>query len=154
MSTAATSITDDTTIEGNLTTASTLAIGGEVRGNVTAGGAITLMPDGVINGDVSGSDVTVHGSVDGRITATGKLVLSRTAVVRGDVTCRALQIDEGGTLLGRCDMGKVAEPQAAAKLADAKVATSTGSQPGIRAPVIDSSLTGVPPPPAFGGAAG
>jgi len=106
-------ITDDTTVKGNITTASSLTIAGAVEGNVNAGGDIVVLEDAQIKGDVSGPSVRIQGRVEGRVNATGRLVIAGSGTVIGDISVRALLIEEGGTLQGQCNMGTGATPVAA-----------------------------------------
>ena len=98
-------ITDDTTINGSVTTGSSLTISGVVEGNVTAGGEVVVLDDAVVKGDISGPDIRVAGKVEGRINASGKLTISPVGQVIGDIAVRALLIEDGGTLQGQCRMG-------------------------------------------------
>ena len=98
-------ITEDTTIKGSITTASSLTIAGAVEGDVNAGGEITVLDDALIKGDVSGPNVKILGKVEGRVSATGRLEISSSGQVIGDISVRALHIEEGGTLEGECKMG-------------------------------------------------
>lgn len=110
MATSQNYITDDTTIKGNITTASSLDIAGAVEGNVNAGGDIVILSDALVKGDVSGPSVRVQGKVEGRINATGKLIITAEGIVVGDISVRSLLIEEGGTLQGQCTMGNAAVP--------------------------------------------
>lgn len=99
-------LTEDTTIKGTLTTASSLTVAGAIEGDVNAGGEIVILADAVIKGDVSGPNVTVQGQVEGRISASGRLLITSTGQVHGDIAVRSLLIEEGGTLQGECHMGE------------------------------------------------
>jgi cytoskeletal protein CcmA (bactofilin family) len=123
-------ITEDTTIKGSVTTASSLTIAGAIEGDVNAGGEIVLLADAVIKGDVSGPNITVHGQVEGRVNASGRLLITNTGQVHGDIAVRSLHIDEGGTLQGECHMGEAP--------ASARAVVSEGNG-RVR-----------PPPPPFG----
>ena len=103
-------ITEDTTITGELTTASSLTIAGEINGSITAGGEVQVLPDALIKGDVSGSAVFVGGRVEGSVSTSGKLIIGGTGQVIGDVNVRALFIEDGGTLDGRCSMTPKRKP--------------------------------------------
>jgi cytoskeletal protein CcmA (bactofilin family) len=98
-------ITEDTTIKGTITTASSLTIAGAIEGDVNAGGEITVLDDALVKGDVSGPNVKIQGKVEGRVSATGRLVISSSGQVVGDISVRSLLIEEGGTLQGECNMG-------------------------------------------------
>ena len=125
-------ITEDTTIKGSITTASSLTIAGAIEGDVNAGGEITVLDDALVKGDVSGPNVKILGKVEGRVSATGRLEISATGQVIGDISVRALHIEEGGTLQGECNMGG----KVAAKSAP-KPAASSPSRPAV---------TNIPPP--------
>ncbi len=99
-------ITDDTTIRGDVTTASSLSIAGVIEGDLTAGGEVVVLEDALIKGNISGPDVRVAGKVEGRVNASGKLVISSVGQVTGDIAVRALLIEDGGTLQGQCQMGE------------------------------------------------
>ncbi len=109
-------ITEDTTIKGSITTASSLTIAGAIEGDVNAGGEITVLDDALVKGDISGPNVKILGKVEGRVNATGRLEISATGQVMGDISVRALHIEEGGTLQGECNMGggKPVKPGASA----------------------------------------
>jgi cytoskeletal protein CcmA (bactofilin family) len=133
-------IAEDTTIKGNITTASSLTVAGAVEGDINAGGDVAILPDANVRGDVSGPTVTVSGKVEGRVSASGRLVITSRGHVHGDIAVRALLIEEGGTLQGQCSMGaNAAAPRA----------SSSGITPS---PLSGNGRTGTPatltPPPA------
>ncbi len=127
-------ITEDTTIKGSITTASSLNIAGAVEGDVNAGGEITVLDDALIKGDVSGPNVKIQGKVEGRVNATGKLVISSSGQVVGDISVRALLIEEGGTLQGECNMGS------------GKIPKPGAPTPGAPAPRTHAPAPNIPPP--------
>ncbi len=98
-------ITEDTTIRGSVTTASSLTLAGAVEGDINAGGEVSVLDDALVKGDISGPNIKIEGKVEGRITASGRLVIGAAGVVHGDISVRSLLIEEGGTLEGQCSMG-------------------------------------------------
>jgi cytoskeletal protein CcmA (bactofilin family) len=102
-------ITEDTTIKGSITTASSLTVAGAVEGDINAGGEIAILDDALVRGDVSGPNIRIAGKVEGRIVASGRLVITAAGTVLGDISVRSLLIEEGGTLQGECTMGAAAE---------------------------------------------
>jgi cytoskeletal protein CcmA (bactofilin family) len=115
-------ITEDTTIRGNVTSASSLLVHGVIEGSVHCGGDVELRGEGSIRGDVVGIDVRVHagahvkgnvsgrdiaigGRVEGQVAASGRLTIGGSGNVVGDITVRALAVEDGGVLLGKCKMG-------------------------------------------------
>lgn len=125
-------ITEDTTIKGSITTASSLTIAGAIEGDVNAGGEITVLDDALVKGDVSGPNVKILGKVEGRVSATGRLEISATGQVIGDISVRALHIEEGGTLQGECNMG-------------GKVAAKAAPKPSASSP-SRPPVSNIPPP--------
>jgi cytoskeletal protein CcmA (bactofilin family) len=137
MTTPTNFITEDTTIKGNITTASSLTVAGAVEGDINAGGEVDVRPDAVVKGDLSGPNVKIDGTVEGRITASGKLVIGSKGKVHGDISVRSLLIEEGGTLEGQCHMGRAATEAGANKSATKSSSASTsGSASPVTAPPL------------------
>lgn len=103
-------ITDDTTLKGHVSTASSLQVAGVIEGDVNSGRTVTVLADGLIKGDVSAVDVMVHGRIEGRVTTTGKLTIAATGVVVGDIQVRSIYIEDGGVLDGKVAMGEPRRP--------------------------------------------
>lgn len=97
-------IGEDMEVRGPITTASPLQISGEVNGDITAGDEVTVDRSGRVTGKIQATKVIVRGHVRGPVTSSGRLVIEATGVVHGDVVARALHIDDGGQLQGRCSM--------------------------------------------------
>ena len=94
----------DTKIGGSLSTHSGVLVLGEIEGNVGAV-SVTVDDDGVIRGDVTTKeDATVRGMIFGNMIVDGKLTITATGSVTGGVKARAIAIEEGGELRGRCSM--------------------------------------------------
>lgn len=94
----------DMRIGGSISTKSAVLVLGEIEGNV-AGLSVTVEEDGVIRGDVAATDdVVVRGSVVGNMGVDGKLTITSTGRVEVGVKARAIAIEEGGELRGRCTM--------------------------------------------------
>jgi len=94
----------DTKIGGSLSTQSAVLVLGEIEGNVGAV-SVTVDEDGVIRGDVTTKeDAIVRGKIFGNMIVDGKLTIMPTGRVTGGVKARAIAIEEGGELHGRCSM--------------------------------------------------
>lgn len=132
MTTAKNFITEDTTIKGSITTASSLTVAGAIEGDINAGGEIAVLEDAVVKGDVSGPNIKIDGRVEGRVSASGRLVIASSGKVYGDISVRSLLIEEGGTLEGQCHMG-------------AGATSSTSSSPRVDAEPIHRSSVPAPP---------
>ncbi len=102
---AGTMVGPDMLVDGSLSTRSPLLVAGEIEGDVDCG-LLTLQSDGNIRGDVRASeDVVIRGTVTGDMNVAGKLTIATTGRVLGNVSARAIIMDEGGELRGRCSMG-------------------------------------------------
>ncbi|MEM7153644.1 MAG: polymer-forming cytoskeletal protein [Myxococcota bacterium] len=106
-------ITEDTTVNGDITTASSLTIAGTVNGDIEAEQDVTILSTATVTGNVSGPGIQVQGKVKGKVAASGRLVIGATGGVWGDISVRALLIEEGGVLEGQCSM-RSAEAEAPA----------------------------------------
>lgn len=95
------SVTGDCQAEG------TLRIEGSVKGTVSAGKAVVVGKEGVVDGDVLTQDAVVGGRVTGSIVAESRLELQATCVVEGEIKARRIKLDEGGRVNGMVHIGEV-----------------------------------------------
>ena len=111
-------------IEGNLISAGSLRIDGQIKGKITAEGDVTLSPQSEVDADIKASNVTVGGTFKGNIVAGNKAELARGGRVEGNVTSKVLVVAEGASFTGQSIMdGR--QPQAATGAAtEAKPARS------------------------------
>ncbi len=79
-----------------------LLIDGEIKGNVTSTGALTVGEHARITGDISVGSVTVRGKVDGNIDASERCTLAAGASLRGDVAAPRFAVDENAEFSGSC----------------------------------------------------
>jgi cytoskeletal protein CcmA (bactofilin family) len=138
MATSKNFITEDTTIKGTVTTASSLTVAGAIEGDVNAGGDIEILEDAMVKGDLSGPNVKIDGSVEGRITASGRLVIGASGRVLGDISVRSLLIEEGGTLEGQCHMARSSD---GASTGTTSNSTSTPPPIPVPAPPVSSTTS-------------
>ena len=142
MATSKNFITEDTTIKGTVTTASSLTIAGAIEGDVNAGGDIEVLEDAMVKGDLSGPNVKIDGTVEGRITASGRLVIGAGGQVHGDISVRSLLIEEGGTLEGQCHMARSSDGAATTSpTTPSKTSTSTPPPIPVPAPPLSSTTS-------------
>jgi cytoskeletal protein CcmA (bactofilin family) len=95
------SVTGDCEAEG------TLRIEGNVKGTVSAGKAVVVGKEGVVDGDVLTQDAVVGGRVTGSIVAESRLELQATCVVEGEIKAKRIKLDEGGRVNGMVHIGDV-----------------------------------------------
>lgn len=127
------SISQGIKIKGEVTGSEDLYVDGHVEGKLNlSNGTLTIGPNGVVKADVDAREVMVSGRVDGNINGRDKIQLLSTGQVSGEVRTERLAIEEGATLRGKVEAGKVpskiAEVRAAAAAAVAsKAAAGSGS---------------------------
>lgn len=91
-------------VEGTLGSAGDITIDGHVKGDVTAGGNVTVGINGRVNGNVSGINILIAGHVTGPVTASGETHLTETCKLLGDITTNLIAIDSGANFLGKITM--------------------------------------------------
>ena len=87
-------------INGDVTFRTELVIDGEIKGNVTSTGTLTVGEHARIIGDINVGFITVHGTVEGNVSASERCTLAAGATLRGDITAPRLAVDESATFLG------------------------------------------------------
>ena len=89
-------------IVGNVTFGTELLIDGEIKGDVTSTGALTVGSNARITGDVNVGSITINGTIQGNVTASEKCTLAAGATLRGDIASPRLAVDENATFSGSC----------------------------------------------------
>jgi cytoskeletal protein CcmA (bactofilin family) len=119
------SISQGIRIKGEVTGSEDLYVDGQVEGKLNlTNGALTIGPNGVVKADVDAREVFVSGRVDGNIVGHDKIQLRSTGQVSGEVRTERLAIDEGASLRGKVEAGKV--PPKIAEVRAAMVAAAAG----------------------------
>ncbi len=116
-------------LEGNLVSAGSLQVDGQVKGSITAEGDVIL----------SGQSVLVAGVFTGNIVARGRAELARGGRVHGNVTSKSLVVADGAVFVGRSIMGGKDEAPAP-KASPREGAASEGGGPA--APPSDNGRAG------------
>lgn len=94
----------NTKLVGKLEAKGTIRVDGEVEGDITADGNITIGLDGKVTGNLEGNNIFISGTVYGNITCNEHLRLGNTAKLIGDVEVKTLIIDENAIFEGKCRM--------------------------------------------------
>jgi cytoskeletal protein CcmA (bactofilin family) len=82
-----------------------LVIDGDVKGDITSTGTLTIGEHASIHGEVRSKSVTVQGAVEGNIFATERCELRAGCALRGDIEAPRLVVDENATFLGSAKVG-------------------------------------------------
>ena len=94
----------DATINGHLRLSQGLIIYGKVYGDVITKGPIRIAKNGLVQGNVEGSNIRVGGTVIGDVKSDGQVVLMKNCVLKGDISYRKLHIEDGAQFEGKCDL--------------------------------------------------
>jgi cytoskeletal protein CcmA (bactofilin family) len=91
-------------LEGNMVSAGSLRIDGQVKGQINAEGDVTLAAKSQVEADIRAQNVTIAGRLKGNIIVKGKAHLARGGRVDGNITTKTLVIEEGGVFHGQSIM--------------------------------------------------
>ena len=89
-------------LDGNVVSAGSLRIDGQVKGQINAEGDVALSPQSQV--DIRAQNVSVAGSFKGNIIVKGKAHVARGGRVDGNITSKTLVIEEGGIFHGQSIM--------------------------------------------------
>ena len=99
-STAAAVITEGSDLDGTCSFNGSVIIAGQVKGEVSASGTLTVARAGRVEARLRAPVVIVEGAVVGSIVATERIELREHARVRGDLETPALVIEESAVFEG------------------------------------------------------
>lgn len=99
-------------LEGNVVSAGSLRIDGQVKGQINADGDVTLSPQSQVDADIRAQNVSVAGKFKGNLIVKGKAHLARGGRIDGNITSKTLVIEEGGLFHGQSIMDGGAGAQA------------------------------------------
>ena len=91
-------------LDGNVVSAGSLRIDGQVKGQINAEGDVALSPQSQVEADIRAQNVSVAGSFKGNIIVKGKAHVARGGRVDGNITSKTLVIEEGGIFHGQSIM--------------------------------------------------
>jgi len=101
-------------LEGNVVSAGSLRIDGQVKGQINADGDVELSPQSQVEADIRAQNVSVAGRFKGNILVKGKAHLARGGRVDGNITSKTLVVEEGGIFHGQSVMDGAGGTAAAA----------------------------------------
>jgi len=91
-------------LDGNVVSAGSLRIDGQVKGQINAEGDVALSPQSQVEADIRAQNVSVAGSFKGNIIVKGRAHVARGGRVDGNITSKTLVIEEGGIFHGQSIM--------------------------------------------------
>jgi len=87
-------------IRGDIKFSSELVIDGEVEGNITSSGKLTVGTHATVVGDIQAGFVTIQGAVKGDVRATERCALQAGGSLTGDIESPRLAMDENASFVG------------------------------------------------------
>ena len=91
-------------LEGNVVSAGSLRIDGQVKGQINADGDVTLSSQRQVEADIRAQTVSVAGRFTGNIVVKDKAHLARGGRIDGNITSKTLVVEEGGVFHGQSIM--------------------------------------------------
>ena len=126
-------------LEGNIVSAGSFRIDGQIKGQINADGDVTLSPQSQVEADIRAENATVAGRFRGNIVVKGTAELTRGGRVDGNITCKALIVQEGAVFQGQSIMDQQASAAQQAQGAQAAARPAqTGATP-VKVPEAEKS---------------
>jgi cytoskeletal protein CcmA (bactofilin family) len=91
-------------LDGNVVSAGSLRIDGQVKGQINADGDVVLSPQSKVEADIRAQNVSIAGAFKGNIVVKGKAHLARGGRIDGNITSKTLVVEEGGVFHGQSIM--------------------------------------------------
>ncbi len=138
----AASISQGIRIKGEVTGTEDLFVDGFVEGklNLASNCCLTVGPNGNVTADLNAREIIVRGKVEGKVIARDKLQIGSTGQITGEVQTNRLVIEDGATLRGKVEAGKleVSRPAETKTVAAAAAANSNTAKPSPQATALGS----------------
>ncbi|MXV43804.1 polymer-forming cytoskeletal protein [Saccharibacter sp. 17.LH.SD] len=92
------------TIKGALQDVEKLVIEGTVETDHLTAKELVIAHGGAFQGIANVETAEISGTLDGELTARNSLCVRNSGRLNGDASCRRLQVDEGGEIIGKLDI--------------------------------------------------
>src|SRR5215831_18170184 len=137
---AAACISQGIRIKGEVTGTEDLFVDGFVEGklNLTANSCLTIGPNGNIKADLVAREIIVRGKVEGKVIARDKLQIGSTGEINGEVQTGRLAIEDGATLRGKVEAGRMETQKTAESKTAAAAAASASGNPSPQPTALNS----------------
>ena len=122
------SISQGIRIKGEVTGSEDLYIDGVVEGKLNlTNGSLTIGPNGHVKADVNAREVVVRGQIEGKVSGRDKVQLLGTGQIHGEVQTERLAIEEGASLRGKVEAGKLTAKSTEGRTAAASAGSSASA---------------------------
>jgi cytoskeletal protein CcmA (bactofilin family) len=92
-----------TRIRGRVSGDGDLTIEGQVEGDISIRGSLTIESGGTAASNVDANVVTIAGTLEGDVNATGQVTIASGSRVRGNMRGSGVAIEDGAQFIGRLD---------------------------------------------------
>ena len=97
-------IIEGTKLLGDIVTDNNIHIEGEIHGNISCKGKVTVGSSGRVKGNLNCLTCEIHGKIDGELKVEDLLTLKETSRIHGNIETLKLKIEEGSFFEGTCKM--------------------------------------------------
>jgi cytoskeletal protein CcmA (bactofilin family) len=122
----ATILGSDATFKGELAFQGGVRIDGAFEGSITTPGKVFVSREGRVKAEIKAGTLVVEGQVEGNAAVKERVELRATCRYTGDLKAGKLQVLEGASFAGRCEVGA-----GALSTATAGAATPEHAAPGM-----------------------
>jgi len=102
--TSASIIASGTTVEGDITSGGDIRIDGVLNGNIQCNAKVIIGSQGQVKGDITGQQADIMGKVNGTIRVKELLMLKGGSNVAGNLFASKLSIEPSANFNGQCHM--------------------------------------------------
>lgn len=107
--TSASIIAAGTTVQGDITSSGDIRIDGTLNGNIQCTAKVIIGSQGQIKGDITGQQADIMGKVSGTIRVKELLMLKGGSNVAGNLFASKLSIEPSANFNGQCHMNGATE---------------------------------------------
>ena len=95
----------DARFNGELAFDGSVRIDGSFEASIKTPGKVFVSQSGKVKAEIEAGNVTIDGSVEGNVITEGRIQLNASCKLKGDVIAAKMQMAEGASWSGRCDVG-------------------------------------------------
>ena len=99
-----TMIGPDAIINGPMKLEQGLIVYGKIYGDIATDGQVRVAKNGLVDGNIIGSNIHIGGTVTGNIKSRNQVILKKSCILKGDISYRKLHIEDGAQFEGKCDL--------------------------------------------------
>lgn len=93
---------EKTSLTGNISSTSDFRIDGELNGNISTKGRVTLGPTALVKGNINCGELHIEGEVNGLLNIKNTVWIKPKAKVKGEIKYGNLLVEKGADLNAKC----------------------------------------------------